>query len=402
MNLPFFIARRYLFSKKKHNAINIISGISVCGVVLATMALVITLSVFNGFQELVADLYTAFDPQLKITAREGKVFNPNTENLQKVKALPEIAVWSQSLEENAMVQYKHQQVMATIKGVEKNFKELTEIDSLLFGAGEFILSDSVVDYGIMGGELMARLGTSIQFVDPLRVYAPKRGERVNLANPASSFQSEYLHSPGVVFVVNQREYDSNYILTSLDFARQLFNYNQEVSAIEIKLTPQANADKVQQKISQLLGEQFYVKNRYEQQEELFRIMKIEKAMSYLFLCFILAIACFNVIASISMLMLDKRDNAETLHHLGASKSMIAKIFLYEGRMIITFGALGGVALGLLLCFVQQQFGIISLGQGGNFVTEAYPVSVYASDIALILITVISIGFLAAWYPVKKK
>ena len=400
MNLPFYIARRYLFSKKKHNAINIISGISVCGVALATLALVCTLSVFNGFQDMVAGFFTAFDPELKITVREGKVFEPNTEAFQEVRALPEIDVWTETLEENAMVQYKDRQAMAVIKGVEDNFEQLTSIDSLLYGAGEFILHDSIVDYGVLGVELISELGTGLQFVDPLQVYAPKRNMRVNMANPSASFNRDYLFSPGVVFVVNQQKYDARYILTSLDFARNLFNYDTEVSAIELKLKPGADVSAVQKKISRILGDDFAVLNRYEQQVDVFRIMEIEKFISYLFLTFILAIACFNVIGSLSMLILDKREDVETLRNLGADDRLIARIFLFEGRLISLFGALAGIVFGLLLCYLQQRFGIISLGGGsGSFIVDAYPVSVHATDVILIFVTVIAVGFLSVWYPV---
>lgn len=400
MNLPFYIARRYLFSKKKHNAINIISGISVCGVALATLALVCTLSVFNGFQDMVAGFFTAFDPELKITVREGKVFEPGTAVIREVRALPEIDVWTETLEENAMVQYKDRQAMAVIKGVEDNFEQLTSIDSLLYGAGEFILHDSIVDYGVLGVELISELGTGLQFVDPLQVYAPKRNVRVNMANPSASFNRDYLFSPGVVFVVNQQKYDARYILTSLDFARRLFNYDTEVSAIELKLKPDADASAVQRKISRMLGDDYVVLNRYEQQADVFRIMEIEKFISYLFLTFILAIACFNVIGSLSMLILDKREDVETLRNLGADDRLIARIFLFEGRLISLFGALAGIILGLLLCFFQQRFGIISLGGGsGSFIVDAYPVSVHVTDVILIFITVIAVGFLSVWYPV---
>ena len=400
MNLPFYIARRYLFSKKKHNAINIISGISVCGVALATLALVCTLSVFNGFQDMVAGFFTAFDPELKITIREGKVFEPQGAAFQEVRSLPEIAVWTETLEENAMVQYKDRQAMAIIKGVEDNFEELTSIDSLLYGAGEFILHDSIVDYGVLGVELISELGTGLQFVDPLQVYAPKRNVRVNIANPSASFNRDYLFSPGVVFVVNQQKYDARYILTSLSFARNLFNYDTEVSAVELKLKPGADVTAVQRKIARILGDEFVVLDRYEQQADVFRIMEIEKFISYLFLTFILAIACFNVIGSLSMLILDKREDVETLRNLGADDRLIARIFLFEGRLISLFGALSGIVLGLLLCYIQQRFGIISLGGGnGSFIVDAYPVSVHVTDVVLIFITVITVGFLSVWYPV---
>ncbi len=401
MNLPFYIARRYLFSKKKHNAINIISAVSVCGVALATLALVCTLSVFNGFQDMVAGFFTAFDPELKIIVREGKVFDPHESRVAQIHAMPEIEVWTETLEENAMVQYKDRQTMAVIKGVEDNFEQLTAIDSLLYGTGKFVLNDSVVDYGILGVELMSELGTGIQFVDPLQVYAPKRNARVNMANPAASFNSDYLFSPGAVFIVNQQKYDARYILTSLGFARRLFDYDTEVSAIEIKLKPGSNIDAVEKKMEEILGERFVVQNRYEQQADVFRIMEIEKFISYLFLTFILAIACFNVIGSLSMLILDKRDDVETLRNLGAGDQLITRIFLFEGRMISVFGASIGIVLGLLLCFLQQKFGLISLGGGnGSFVVDAYPVSVHLTDVLLVFVTVIAVGFLSVWYPVK--
>lgn len=401
MNLPFYIARRYLFSKKKHNAINIISGISVCGVALATLALVCTLSVFNGFQDMVAGFFTAFDPELKITTRQGKVFDPQEAGIRQVRQLPEIDVWTETLEESAMVQYKDRQAMAVIKGVEDNFEQLTSIDSLLYGTGRFVLNDSVVDYGILGVELVSELGTGLQFVDPLQVYAPKRNVRVNIANPSAAFNRDYLFSPGAVFVVNQQKYDARYILTSLSFARRLFDYDTEVSAIELKLKPGSDTRAVQQKIQELLGEGFAVQDRYEQQEDVFRIMEIEKLISYLFLTFILAIACFNVIGSLSMLILDKREDVETLRKLGADDRLVARIFLFEGRLISFFGAVAGIGLGLLLCYLQQRFGLISLGGGnGSFVVDAYPVSVHVTDVIGVFVTVTAVGFLSVWYPVR--
>ena len=401
MNFPFYIAKRYLLSKKKHNAINIISGISVCGVALATLALVCTLSVFNGFQDMVASFFTAFDPELKITVREGKVFDGQDERIRAISVLPEIDVFSESLEENAMVQYKDRQAMVVLKGVEDNFNRLTEIDSLLYGAGEFLLHDSIVDYGIMGVELVATLGTGLQFVDPLQVYLPKRNAKVNMANPGASFNHDYLYSPGIVFSVNQQQYDAKYILTSLDFLRHLLEYTTEVSAIELKLKPNVNLSSVQANIEKILGNDFVVQNRYQQQEDVFRIMEIEKLVSYLLMTFILMIACFNVIGSLSMLILDKKDDVVTLRSLGASDKMISRIFLFEGRLISLFGALSGIILGLILCFIQDKFGIITLGGGnGTFVVDAYPVSVHVWDIVLVFVTVLAVGFLSVWYPVR--
>lgn len=400
MNFPFYIARRYLFSKKSHNAINVISAISVCGVALATLALVCTLSVFNGFQDLVASFFTAFDPELKITAVQGKVFDGQDPAVRQLRGWPEVAVYSESVEDNAMVQYQDRQAMVVIKGVEDNFDRLTPIDSILFGRGEPQLHDEVAHYAIPGIQLLSTLGTSIRFLDPLEVYAPKRGAKVNLANPAASFTTGSLFSSGLVFAVNQEKYDASYILTSIGFARRLFQYTTEVSSIGLKLQPGTDIDALQQRIQKAVGDKYKVENRYEQQADTYRIMEIEKLISYLFLTFILMIACFNVIGSLSMLIIDKRDDVETLRHLGASDRQITRIFLFEGRMISFFGAFAGIVLGLLLCWLQQTYGLISLGDSGAFVVDAYPVSVHATDVVLVFVTVLAVGFLSVWYPVQ--
>ena len=376
---------------------------SVCGIALATLALVCTLSVFNGFQELVTTFFTAFDPELKITSVSGKVFDAQDERIQALRQLPEIEVFSESLEDNAMVQYKGRQAMVVIKGVEDNFNQLTAIDSILYGRGDMVLHDEVVDYAIPGVDVTSSLGTGIRFLDPLEVYAPKRGSKINVANPSTSFQTAYLHSSGLIFAVNQQKYDASYILTSLSFARDLFQYDTEVSSIELKLKEGSNIYKVQKKISQSLGEDFQVLNRYEQQADTYRIMEVEKLISYAFLSFILLIACFNVIGSLSMLIIDKRADVVTLRNLGANDRLISKIFLLEGCMISFMGAIIGVALGLMLCFAQQEFGILSLGSGassGAFVVDAYPVSVHFSDVVLVLITVLVIGYLSVLLPVR--
>lgn len=400
MNFPFYIARRYLFSKKSHNAINVISAISVCGVALATLALVCTLSVFNGFQDLVTTFFTAFDPQLKIAAVRGKVFDGQDKRVLQLKKMPDVEVYSESLEDNVMVQYQGRQAMAVVKGVEDNFDQLTPIDSILFGRGDLLLHDEVVDYAIPGIQLLSTLGSGIRFLDPLEIYAPRRGAKVNMANPSTAFVTGNLFSSGLVFAVNQEKYDASYILTSIDFARRLFQYTTEVSAINLKLKAGADTDAVKKHIQDLLGDDFLVQDRYEQQADTYRIMEIEKLISYLFLTFILMIACFNVIGSLSMLIIDKRDDVVTLRNLGASDRQIVRIFLFEGRMISFFGAFAGVVLGLLLCWLQQEYGLIALGSSGSFVVDAYPVSVHASDVLLIFITVLLIGFLSVWYPVR--
>ena len=400
MNFPFYIARRYLFSKKSHNAINVISAISVCGVALATLALVCTLSVFNGFQDLVASFFTAFDPELKITAVRGKVFDGQDPRVLALKQLPEVAVYSESLEDNAMVQYQGRQAMAVIKGVEDNFDRLTPIDSILFGRGSLTLHDEVADYAIPGIQLLSALGSGIRFLDPLEIYAPKRGAKVNVANPSTAFVSGNLFSSGLVFAVNQEKYDASYILTSLAFARRLFQYDTEVSSVNLRLKPDADIDAVKRKLQDRLGEEFRVQDRYEQQADTYRIMRVEKLISYLFLTFILVIACFNVIGSLSMLIIDKCEDVVTLRNLGADDNQIVRIFLFEGRMISFFGAFIGVVSGLLLCWIQQTFGLIRLGSSGSFVVDAYPVSVEAMDVIIVFVTVLLVGFLSVWYPVR--
>ena len=400
-SLPLLLALRYLFSAKRHNAVNLIAGVAVGGVALATAAMVVTLSVFNGFRDLVADLFTAFDPQLKIVATRGKVFDPGSDTLLQVQRLPEVAVWSQTLEEGAMVRYKDRQAMVIVKGVDEGFRHLAAIDSILLGEGEYLLRDSVADYGIMGVELVSELGTGIQPMTPLRVYAPRRGMRINVANPAASFNVGSLHSPGVVFIVNQSKYDAHYILAPLPFARRLFGYDHEVSAIELRLRAGANERRVRQTIAQLLGPGYRVLDRYEQQADVFRIVEAEKLVSYAFLTFIIVIACFNTIGSLSMLILNKRDDAYTLHCLGADRRLVERIFLLEGRLITVLGAAIGLALGVALCLLQARYGLVSLGGGhGQFLVNAYPVSLKAADVALVAATVVVVGFASVWWPVR--
>lgn len=400
MNFPFYIARRYLFSKKSHNAINVISGISVCGVSLATLAMVCTLSVFNGFQDLVATFFTAFDPQIKITAAKAKVFDGQDERILQIKNMSEVDVFTEAIEDNAMVQYKNRQAMAVIRGVDETYDRLTPIDSILFGRGELVLHDEVADYAIPGLQLLSTLGSGIKFLDPLEIYAPKRGAKINTANPAASFVKGNLFSSGLTFTVNQEKYDSSYIITSIEFARKLFQYTTEVSSVNLKLKSSADEEGFKNKISSILGNDFIVQDRYEQQADTFRIMEIEKLISYLFLTFILMIACFNVIGSLSMLIIDKKEDVKTLRNLGADDGCIVRIFLFEGRMITLIGAVVGVVAGLALCMLQQEYGIISLGNAGNFIVDAYPVSVHVWDVVAVFVTVIVVGFLSVWYPVR--
>lgn len=401
MNFPFFIARRYIFSKKSHNAINIISGISVVGVAVATMALVCTLSVFNGFHDLVASLFTAFDPQLRITLAEGTSINANDTRLQQLKKLDCVAVYTPVMEGQAMVVQNGQQHVVTIMGVADNFSQQTHIKDILYGDGSFVLHADVLEYGVLGLQLAVKMGLDVDFHEPLQVYAPKRGERVNMANPLSSFNHQELQSPGVVFMVQQSKYDAHYILTSLNFAQRLFDQQGCISSAEIKLKKGVSLSQTKKEIQTLLGNKFSIQNRYEQQDDVFRIMRIEKLIAYLFLSFILLVACFNIIGSLSMLMIEKKQDVQTLRSMGATDRQICHIFMFEGRMISVAGAVVGLLLGLLLCWLQQQYGFITMGESeGSFIVEAYPVSVHPWDLALIFITVLLVGWAAVWYPVR--
>ena len=400
MNCALYIARRYLFSKKSHNAINIISGISVCGVALATLALVCTLSVFNGFHDLISGFFTHFDPDLKVETIKGKTFAPDSSTLAAIHALPGVEVVSLTLEDNAMAKYKEQQVMVTVKGVDDNFQTLTHIEEILYGNPEFKLYDAVADYGVLGIQLMYTLGTGFDPYDPVEVYAPRRGTKVNLSNPMTSFRREPLYLPGNVLDINDARYASSYIVTSLDYARRLFGYDAEASAIEVGLSPKANVVKVKQGIASIMGDGYTVKNRYEQQAATFKVVEIEKFVTYLFLCFILMVACFNIISSVSMLILDKQANADTLRSLGATDGFVARIFIYEGNLIALFGAVIGLVLGVVLCLLQQEFGLIALGGDGQFVVDAYPVRVKLTDLLLVLVSVVIVSALSVWFPIK--
>lgn len=400
MNFPFYIAKRYLFSKKSHNAINIISGISVCGVALATLALVCTLSVFNGFHDLIASFFTHFDPDLKVEATKGKIFVPDSAFVASIEDVPGVEVVSMTLEDDAMAKYKDQQAMVTIKGVDDNFQALTHIEEVLYGNPEFKLYDPIADYGIMGIRLMQLLGTGIQPFDPIEVYAPRRDGRVNMSNPMANFRREILYSPGTVFNINDARYATSYIITSMDYARRLFGYTAEVSAIELRLQPDADVGQVKRAVASVVGDAFTVKDHYEQQAATFKVVEIEKFISYLFLCFILMVACFNIISSVSMLILDKRDNADTLRSLGATEGLISRIFIYEGNFIALIGAFVGLVLGIILCLLQQQFGIIGLGGDGQFVVDAYPVRVEFQDIVLVFFSVLVVSALSVWLPIR--
>ena len=402
MPYELFIARRYLFSKKSTHVINIISIISMVGVAVATAALVVVLSGFNGFSDLVASFFTSFDPQIKVMPAKGKTIASDDPLIVKIKALDEVEVATECLEDQALAIYHDRQAMVTIKGVEDNFDSLTNIRSILYGDGTYQLHAANLEYCIPGIRLAQELGTGAHWQDYLHVYAPEHDGQLDMSNPENAFIEDSLISAGVVFQVNQAKYDKAHIITSIHFARLLFNRQGEVSSLELRLKAGTDIEKTKKKIQGIVGTKLQVQDRYEQQADTFKIMQIEKLFAYVFLTFILLVACFNIIGSLSMLIIDKKDDIQTLRNLGATSKQINNIFMLEGRMISLIGALSGIAIGLLLCWLQQTFGLVRLGDSsGSFVVDAYPISVHPTDIIIIFLTVIAVGWIAVWYPVNR-
>ena len=397
LSFSFRIARRYLFSKKSHNAINIISGISSAGVGVGAMALVCVLSIFNGFELLISNMFSSFDPDLKITLVHGKTFDSNSPEFSKVRKLKSVAYFTEVVEENALLRFKTKQMPATIKGVSNDFEKMTRIDSIMYD-GDFILNDGAFERAVPGVGVAAILGLSAHFIDPLYIYAPKRTSKINLLRPENSFNQMGTFVSGI-FSVKQLQYDDHYVIVSIKLARDLFEYDKnKVTSIELKLAKGTDPEITQKQIRMTLGDKYQIKNRYEQQESFFKIMKIEKWFTYLILCFILLIASFNIIGSLSMLIIDKKDDIETLSNLGANNQLIKRIFLFEGWMISVVGAICGIGLGAFLCLLQEYFGILKLGTG--YVVDAYPVQTNVMDFVLVFVTVLAMGFLAAYYPVR--
>ena len=381
MSFPFYIARHYLFSKKSTHAINVISLISVIGVAVATMALVVVLSGFNGFSDLVASFFTNFDPQLKVEASKGKTIAADNPLLHKIKTLPSIEVATECVADQALATYQGKQIMVTVKGVAENFDSLTNISHILIGDGTFKLNIANLDYGILGIGVAQQLNTGIDWKNYLHIYAPQRKGQYDASNPMNAFVADSLLSPKSIF--------------------QVFNRQGEITSLELRLKAGEDIDKVKGEIEHIVGNQLVVKDRYEQQADTFNIMRIEKLFAYAFLTFILMVACFNIIGSLSMLMIDKKNDVQTLRNLGASDKQINQVFLFEGRMISAAGAIIGIAVGLFLCWLQQTYGLVKLGnQAGNFVVNAYPISVHPWDIVAIFATVIVVGWIAVWYPVR--
>lgn len=393
-----WVAKRYLFSKKSHNAVNIISAISAAGVCVGTAALVCVLSVFNGFEHIVQNMFSAFDPDLKISVVEGKSFNAHTAAFEQVKQMPSVVEYAEVVEDMALLRFGDRQMPAKILGVSDDFNRVTLIDSIMYD-GSFLLNDGAFERSVVGIGVATKLGLNAHLIDPLVIYAPKRTEKINLVRPESGFNQTSAFMAGV-FVVNQPEYDDQIVIVSLDLAREIFEYDKNtVSTIQLKIAPGSNMKRVKSEIQKVLGDNFKVLDKYEQQEDYFKITKIEKWITYLILCLILLIATFNIISSLSMLILEKKEDIVILRSLGADKKLIKRIFIFEGWMISALGAVIGVVLGVVVILIQQYFGIIKLG-GDNYVVDAYPVVLSFTDVLISLASVLVMGFLAALYPVK--
>ncbi len=412
MKLELHIAWRYLFSKKGHNAINIVSGVSAAAVGVVAAAMVCVLSVMNGFGALVEQMFSEFDPEIRITAAEGKSFRLDTLPVQQALALPFVQAASEVVEETALVRYKDHQQPARVMGVDTVFQQITHIDSILTD-GYFSVYDGAFDRCVMGRGLAAQIGINAHFVGAVHLYAPKRLERVNMLRPDDSFLHETAFMAGT-FAVNQTTYDDQLLLVSLPLARRLFQYDTlTVTALELQLnhksyskevrspgTTTTSMHRMKTQLRDCLGDGYIVADRYEQQADFFRILKIEKLLTALLLAFILLIACFNVIGSLSMLIIDKQEDIRILRHLGATNKTIRRTFLYEGWLITTLGAFIGLLIGLVLCLLQQHYGLLKLGSGTDYVISAYPVLVQAGDVLAVAAVVLLMGFLAAYYATR--
>ncbi len=398
MNLALHIARRYLLSKKSHNAINIISGISVFGIMVVSAALIVVLSVFNGFENLVVSLYNSFDPDIKITPYEGKTIPYSAFSKEDIMKIEGVAHYVESIEENALLKYKDKQYIATVKGVDNEFLEMSGLDSMMT-EGECKLESQGFNNAIIGQGVSYYLSTNIDdIMSPLNIYVPKRGKKIAL-DPSKAFKQQGIFISGVFSI--QQEFDVKYVLVPKAFARDLLDYKDEISAIEIGVVDDEALTYVEGQLKELLGDGFVIKDRFEQHELLYKILKSEKWAVYLILTFILIIAIFNVIGSLTMLILDKKEDINILRSMGAETNLIRRIFITEGLMITASGALAGMALGFLVCLAQIKLGLVKLQGSGSFVIENYPVQMQFLDFVYVFLTVFGIGILASFIPVRQ-
>ena len=394
------IAFRYLFSKKGHNAINIVSGISAVAVAVVTAAMICVLSVMNGFGTLVEHMFSEFDPVLLVVPAEGQTLRTDAEPILSLYAREDIEAISMQLEQTALVRYKEHQLPARVMGVDSLFTATAHIDSIITD-GFYSVWDGAFERAVLGRGLAAQLGMNAHFTGALHLYAPERIGRINMLRPDQSLRHEHAFIAGT-FAVNQIEYDDQLMLVSLPMAQRLFGYD-EYTATALRIQPKSTLkiEDLKLKISKILGPGYKVLNRYEQQADFFRILRIEKWLTILLLVFILIIASFNVIGSLSMLIIDKREDIRILSHMGADEAMIRRIFLFEGWLISSLGTLSGLVLGVLICLGQQHYGWLKLGTGSEYIISAYPVQVQIPDIALVAAIVLVLGFVAAWYPAHK-
>ena len=396
MNFPFYIARRYLVSKKSTNVINIISAVSALGVTVGTAALIAVLSVFNGLDGLIKSLFSSFDPDIRITLAEGKTFSTDSTVFEQIRKMKGVACYSDILEENALFRFGNKEFVATIKGVDSNYVRMTGIDTMMVD-GQFILNSYGKSFAVAGYGVAAALSLSLNLIEPLSVYLPRRG-KVSSLNVENAINSSVITPAGIFSI--QQEIDNKYVIVPIEFARNLLNYNDEVTSMEIKLDGNFDHDKLQDRIKKILGSGFVVKNRYQQQELIYKTVQSEKLIGFIILAFILFIASFNIIGSLTMLIIDKKKDIETLRSLGAEMQTIRTIFLFEGWMISLTGALAGLLLGGLSCLVQDKIGIVPLAGEGTFIVKYYPVNMLLSDFVSVFLTATAIGFIAAWYPVR--
>lgn len=398
MPLTLKIAIRYLFSRKSHSAINLISCISVLGVAITTMAIICTLSVYNGFQGIVLSLCSLLDPPVKIQPVQGKTLDTTAPEIASLYNWDEIAALAPVVEEYAVAVFGNSQMQVFLKGVDKEYEAVnTQLDETLLD-GEFLFNDTTGQYLALGAGVAMKLKIGAFFSRPLRLYAPKRKVRVNMANPAASFREKEV-PVSAVFAINQQEYDESWVIAPLSLVRDLYDYTTEATAIELRLCNGVDKKSFLSRLQTHLGDGYKIKDQLQQQETAYNMMQIEKWITFLILLFILLIATFNVIGSLSMLIIDKRDDIHTLYNLGADKTFVSRIFFTEGWLISLLGAGGGLMLGIILCRLQQTFGLLRMGGTGAFVVDAYPIQFLWSDAIIVLLVVILLGFATSWIPV---
>lgn len=400
MKVELKIAWRYLLAKKQFNAIHIITAISSAAVGVVTAAMICILSVMNGFGTLVEQMFSQFDPDLRIIAKAGKSFCINEETKKTISSLPSVNLLSESISETALVYFEDKQMPIQLMGVDSLFDDLTNIEEIITD-GYYQVYDGAFDRAILGQGLAWKLGIGARFVKGMQIYAPKRYGNVNMLRPDLNFNQENCFIAGI-FSVNQQKYDDNLMLVDIGLARRLFDYKEnEVTALQLSIDKQYTTKQAKEEVQKVLGDNFILQDRYEQQEDFFRILRIEKLLTTLLLIFILLIATFNGIGSLSMLIIDKRQDILTLSHLGASNPMIRNIFLLEGWLVNAIGAISGIVLGLSVCLLQEHFGFLKLGNGTEYVISAYPVAVEAWDIVGVSLTVFILGAISSWIPAKK-